>query len=71
MLDWFVTHMHWVFSGIGVFFLAGLFALVRRFTKRQQPPDQSRRYDQRQSGGANSTNVQIGNIHIQDSEQKE
>lgn len=51
MLSWLVDNKEWVFGGVGVAIVTGLIAL---FTRRRGNGEQ------RQTSGANSTNLQSG-----------
>lgn len=54
MSQWLAVNRQWVFSGIGVFVLAGLFWFIRRFLTPAAPLKQSQR------SGPHSTNLQAG-----------
>ncbi|WP_341895412.1 hypothetical protein [Ferrovibrio terrae] len=49
LLDWAVKNFEWIFGGIGVAIITGLFSLFRKKTAVQK-----------QNGGANSINIQSG-----------
>jgi len=51
MREWITNNKEWVFSGVGVAVLAGVFGLFRN---RKSPPQQT------QISGKNSTNIQAG-----------
>ena len=59
-MEWIAKNTEWIFSGIGVFLLSTLYALLRRSRKKQA--------EMIQKGGKESTNYQAGgDIHIGDS----
>lgn len=47
-----VDNYQWVFSGIGVVFIAGVFAFIKK--------KNSSKISQKQTSGDNSTNIQVG-----------
>ncbi len=60
MIDWISANLEWVFSGVGVFVLAGLTRWLTSRSGDRQPL-------QKQQGGRNSVNVQAaGDVKIGD-----
>jgi len=58
MVDWLAQNKEWVFSGVGVFFIALLLAFLKRLTERA-------RVQQRQNSGSGSVNIQVGGDDLQ------
>lgn len=57
MLEWIINNKEWIFSGIGIFALGGIVAIIKLLTKRKKI---SSIISQKQKSGACSTNSQIG-----------
>lgn len=56
-MDWVWENKEWLFSGVAVVLATGVVTWL--FRRRD---DAKVRYKQKQSGGARSTNIQIGSI---------
>lgn len=52
-MQWIIDNAEWVFSGIGVFVLSGIVALISKNKKAKV-------IKMKQKSGNNSTNIQIG-----------
>lgn len=52
-MQWVIDNAEWIFSGIGVFILSGIVALIIKNKK-------TKNIKMTQKSGANSTNIQIG-----------
>lgn len=64
MLIWIYANKEWIFSGFGVAAIAGLATLLR--SRRQDSTTSSENLNQKQRGGRDSVNVQVGKIEGKD-----
>lgn len=64
MLQWIADNKDWIFSGIGVTAISGLAAFI--FVQRNKSAENEGKISQRQKGGSQSTNIQIGKVERRD-----
>lgn len=61
MMDWLSQNREWVFSGIGIFILGGVGAIIKYVLKRKKLPNTTLVLKQENTKGSSGTQIGIQN----------